>query len=119
MAEAAMAAGLSEDRFEALLNETSADPERAFEDLRALLFDASTALVACRGVEAAGGVLAHFDAHRFGPLLHHYELSNWILYAHARGAQLDPDPAVRSVDAALRSAPVALDWLEREWLRTR
>src|SRR6185437_3808392 len=72
MAEAAMAAGLSEDRFEALLNETSADPERAFEDLRALLFDASTALLGCRGVEAAAGVLASFDAHRFGPLLHHY-----------------------------------------------
>jgi len=119
MAEEAMATGLSEDRFEDLLNETAADPERAFEDLRELLFDASTALLTCRGADAAAGVLAGLDGHRFGPLLHHYELSNWILYARARGAQPEPDPVVRGVDAALRAAPVALDWLEREWLGAR
>ena len=119
MAEVAMSAGLSEERFEALLDETAADPERAFEDLRELLFDASTALLTCRGVDAAAGVLAALDAHRFGPLLHHYELSNWILYARARGARPEPDPVVRGVDAALRAAPVALDWLEREWLGAR
>jgi hypothetical protein len=117
MAEVAAEAGLPEARFEALLQEVSADPERAFEDLRALLFDAATTLVGCAGVEAAAGALEGLQGHRFGPLLHHYELSNWILYAraHAPGA-LAPDPAVRAIDAALRSAPAPLDWLQKEWL---
>jgi hypothetical protein len=117
MAEVAEAAGLDEAGFEALLESVAADPDRAFEDLRALLFDACTALVACAGVEDAAAALARFEGHRFGPLLHHYELSNWILYAraHAAGA-LSPDAAVRAIDAALRSAPIALDWLQAKWL---
>jgi hypothetical protein len=118
MAEVAAAAGLDEDRFEALLRGVAEDPDRAFEDLRELLFDAATALVACSGVEAAAAVLAGLDAHRFGPLLHHYELSNWVLYAraYAGGAGLAPDPAVRALDASLRTAPAALDVLGRGWL---
>jgi len=117
MAEVADAAGLPEDRFEALLQAVSADPERAFEDLRALLFDAATALVACASVESAAAALVRFEGHRFAALLHHYELSNWILFARAYApSALAPDPAVRAVDAALRAAPVALEWLEREWL---
>ena len=117
MAEVAEAAGLDEEGFEALLESVAADPDRAFEDLRELLFDASTALVGCAGVDDAAAVLTRFDGHRFGPLLHHYELSNWILYAraHAPGA-LAPDPAARAIDAALRSAPVALEWLQAKWL---
>jgi hypothetical protein len=118
MADAASAAGLSDDDFEALLQGVSADPDRAFEDLRELLFDAATALVSCRDVDAAAGALERFDAHRFAPLLHHYELSNWILYAraHAPDTLTALAPAVRDVDAALRAAPVALDLLERDWL---
>lgn len=115
MSEVAEAAGLSQADFEALLQGVAADPDRAFEDLRALLFDAAAALSACSGVDAAAEALERLDARRFGPLLHHYELSNWILYARAH-ATAQPDPAVRAVDAALRAAPVALDWLEREWV---
>lgn len=117
MADAAEAAGLPEDEFEALLGEISSDPDRAFEDLRQLLFDAASALVSSRGVDEAAATLDRFEGHRFAPLLHHYELSNWILYAraYAPGA-LGPDPAVRAVDAALRGAPVALDWLEEHWI---
>jgi hypothetical protein len=119
MAEVAEAAGISEERFEAMLQEVAADPERAFEDLRELLFDAGTALVAADGVEAAASVLARFDQHRFGPLLHRFELSNWVLYTRAHAAHaLAPDARVREIDAALRAAPVALDWLERTWLST-
>lgn len=117
MAEVAEAAGLDEAAFEALLGAISADPDRAFEDLRALLFDASTRLLACASVEQAAEALAGFEGHRFAPLLHHYELSNWILYARAHAAdRLAPDPAVRAVDRALRAAPSALDHLERAWL---
>jgi hypothetical protein len=120
MAEVAEAAGLPEEGFEALLSAVSADPDRAFEDLRQLLFDAATTLVGCAGVEAASPALAPLDGHRFGPLLHHYELSNWILYGRAHAAaRLAPDPAVRAFDASLRAAPCSLDLLEREWLPRR
>lgn len=119
MAEVAENAGMSEERFEALLQEIAADPERAFEDLRELLFDAGTALVAADGVDSAAAALARFDGHRFGALLHRFELSNWVLYARAYAPQaLAPDPRVRELDAALRAAPVALDWLQRSWLST-
>jgi hypothetical protein len=118
MAEVAAGAGVDEDGFEALLGEIAADPDRAFEDLRELLFDASSALVRCTGVAEAAEALAKFDEHRFSPLLHHYELSNWVLYARAHAPRAEaPDPAVRAIDQALRAAPVALDWLERTWLR--
>ena len=117
MAEVAAGAGVDEDGFEALLGEIAADPDRAFEDLRELLFDASAGLVRCTGAAEGAAALAKFDAHRFAPLLHHYELSNWVLYARAHTPRAEaPDPAVRAIDDALRAAPVALDWLERAWL---
>jgi hypothetical protein len=117
MAEAAEAAGLAEERFEALLEEVSVDPDGAFEELRELLFDAASTLLDCAGVDAAAKALARFDGHRFGPLLHHYELSNWILYARAHAAErLAPDAVVRDLDRALRAAPNALDHLERVWI---
>lgn len=117
MAEAAEQAGMDEDAFEAMLEEVARDPDRAFEDLRALLFDASTALVRCRTIEDASATLERFDARRFGALLHHYELSTWLLYARAYAHDTgSPDPHVLSIDAELRRAPVALDWLERNWM---
>lgn len=117
MAEAAEAAGLSEAGFEALLEGVSADPDRAFEDLRALLFDVTTALVRCDSLGGAAEILGGFDAHRFAPLLHHYELSNWILSSRAHEASREPDPLARAVDAALRGAEASLDWLDRRWVR--
>jgi hypothetical protein len=115
MSEVTEAAGLSQADFEALLEGVAADPDRAFEDLRALLFDAAVALSACTGVDAAAEALDALDKRRFGSLLHHYELSNWILYARAHGTSA-PDPAVRAVDATLRAAPIALEWLEQAWV---
>jgi hypothetical protein len=117
MADAAEAAGLPADRFEALLGEIAQEPERAFEDLRSLLFDASTSLVRCDSLAAAAEILDGFAAHRFEPLLHHYELSTWILHARSRAATLEPDPTARAVDASLRAAAVSLDWLEARWVR--
>lgn len=119
MREAAAAAGLSDEGFEALMRGVNDDPERAFEDLRALLFDACTSLVACRGVDEAVATLDGLSGRRFAPLLHHFEISNWVLYARAHGASLAPDPAVRALDAELRAAPVSLEWLERQWLSAR
>ncbi len=120
MAEAAEGAGLDEEGFERLLASVAADPERAFEDLRALLFDAGTTLFTCAGPGEAAEAIARFDGHRFAPLLHHYELSNWILYARAYAARPSaPDEAARAVDRALREAPVSLDWLEKRWVDAR
>jgi hypothetical protein len=115
MAEAAEAAGLDEAGFETMLESIAKDPERAFSDLRELLFDATSALFACRTVEDASLALALHDAHRFAPLLHRYELSNWVLYARAYGSP-EVDERARSVDRTLRSEKLSLDWLTREWV---
>jgi hypothetical protein len=117
MAEAAEGAGLSEADFNGLLHGIADDPERAFADLRELLFDATTALLECASADAALTALARFDEHRFGPLLHRYELSNWVLYARAYGQKTTtPDARVAEIDQALRHAPVALDWLTTDWV---
>ena len=116
IADSAAGAGMSDTDFNAMLEGVAADPERAFEDLRELLFDATSALVAAKSATDALVVLSTFDAHRFGALLHHYELSNWVLYARAYASTLAPDPVVRAIDTSLRAAPVALDWLSAKWL---
>jgi hypothetical protein len=116
ISDVAASAGLSDDAIEAMLASVSADPDRAFEDMRSLLFDATTALVQCATPEAAAEVLERLDARPFAPLLHHFELSNWVLASRRLGAEPAADATAREVDAALRAAPVALDWLEANWL---
>jgi hypothetical protein len=115
MADATAAAGLDEDGFESMLESIASDPEQAFADLRELLFDATSALHSCGDVDAATAALAAFDAHRFGSLLHRYELSNWVLYARAYG-DVAGDERARAVDVSLRSEKVPLEWLVREWV---
>jgi hypothetical protein len=115
MADAADAAGLDEEGFEKMLESIATDPERAFADLRELLFDTTSALFACRTVEDASLALALHDQHRFAPLLHRYELSNWVLYARAYGSP-SPDERARAIDTKLRTEKLSLDWLTREWV---
>ena len=116
MADAASEAGVSATAFDALLRGIARDPERAFEDLREMLFDASTALVACNDADEALGVLSRIEGHRFAPLLHRYELSNWVLYARAYASTCARDARVRTIDRALRKSKSALDWLTTEWI---
>jgi hypothetical protein len=117
VSEAAEQAGLSDAGFEALLEAVALDPERAFEDLRSLLFDVTRALYRCQSALDAQAVLESFAAHRFSALLHHYQLSNWVLYARAYGkATADQERAVHELDQTLRSSPVSLDWLAAHWL---
>ncbi len=116
MAETANAAGLTKASFARLLADLSCRPERAFEDLRQLLCDATAALFACRDAEQAHAALAALDGHRFSALLHRYELSNWVLYARAYGRQAGPDPRVVAVDRALRRSKSPLAWLATRWI---
>lgn len=111
MADAAAELGMDEAEFEALIEAVTADPDRAFEDLRALLFDLTTALVSAPNPDAADAVLRRFDDHRFAALLHHYELSTWLLYARAHAGTLDADPEVRALHAAVAAATSPLDHL--------
>ncbi len=114
MAEVAESAGLSATGFARLLEQMAAAPEDAFSELRALLFAVSTQLVRARGPEAAAAVLARHEKHRFFPLLHHYNLANWVLFARAHGAAGD-SRRVLQIDRALRRGD-ALGWLTEHWL---
>lgn len=117
MADAADAAGLSERDAEKLFSSIAKDPDRAFEDLRELLTDATTTLAAAAGPSEALRALATFDAHRFGPILHRYELSNWVLYARAyAGKELAADERVRAMDRTMRAQSAPLDWLVAQWV---
>jgi hypothetical protein len=116
MADAADAAGVDEDDFEALLRSIADDPDRAFEDLRQLLYDATRALMGAADAEQGLAVLAGFDAHRFAPLLHRYELSNWVLYARAYAAP-GASQGADAIDRTLRSEPSSLEWLTTAWVR--
>jgi hypothetical protein len=124
ISDCAQAGGLSEAAVARLLQDIARDPERAFEDMRSLLLDVCRALFVCPGPVDAEQALDRFAGHRFEPLLHHYQLSNWILYARAyagasgssAAASAAQDAAVQRTDAILRQAPVALDWLADNWI---
>lgn len=116
MAEAAAAAGGSPKDFEALLHRMAEDPEGSFEELRELLFDVSMGLLHAGSVDAADEVLSNIHGHVFAPILHHYDLSIWVLYARAYGRDLKPHPGLRKIDATLREETKPLAWLESHWL---
>ena len=117
MTEAAEQAGLSEKQVAGILEGIVADPEQAFEDLRALLFDVTHALFQCSDVQAGASALDAVASHRFAPLLHHYQLSNWVLFARAHGQVGGPiDDRARAVDAQLRAADGSLLWLIDQWI---
>jgi hypothetical protein len=117
MAEAAAEAGADEAAFTALIESVAENPEQAFEDLRALLFDAARQLLTCTTPESAQTVFESLAGHRFGCLLHHYQLSNWLLHVRAHGAHDEAiDATVADMDAQLRAAPVSLNWLAEHWL---
>lgn len=114
MADAAQDAGCDEAQFEALLERATEEPEQSFELLRQLLFDVSFRLSSCEDLDAAADVLQSAEQHVFAPLLHHYELSTWVLFARCYG-QAGGEVA-GSVHAALSAAPDSVAWLQREWL---
>ena len=116
MADATAAAGLSGRDFEKLLEELAADPDRAFADLRELLYDATAALFACRSSREGYDALAALEGHRFSSLLPRYELSNWVLYARAYGDGPSGDARARELDVALRGPGGGLDWLQTHWV---
>jgi hypothetical protein len=116
MADAAAATGLSERGFQKLLAGLAADPDGAFTDLRELLYDATSALFACRTGQEGYAALAALEGHRYSALLPRYELSNWVLYARAYAGERSADARARNVDRALRKDRRSLDWLEENWV---
>ena len=118
MAEAAQAAGLDAAAFEAMLASIADDPDAAFEDLRALLFDGAKALAACRTPLEGEAVLEALEERRFFPLLHHYALASWVLSVRAKKGPLE-DPVVKKLDRALRKAPSSIEKLRADWVVTR
>ena len=116
MAAATENASLSEKDFNNLLESIAENPERAFASLQALLFDTTSALFHCTDAESALAVLDECATHEFGPLLHHYELANWVLYAKAYG-DATPDAKVRETAKALREAADAVKWLTDAWVK--
>lgn len=122
MAEVAVAAGLDDDEFEALLEDVAKDPDQAFEDLRKLLFAITTRLIPVTDASRACEVLASFDEHRFAPLLHHYELTTWITKARlseksTHRAKTGAQREAREVHDVLSSVSSSIEWLEKEWVR--
>lgn len=120
MARSAEGAALGRRGFERLLRAVAADPERAFGEMRTLLFDAASTLFACSSAERAHAALASKDDHPLSPLLLRYELSNWVLFARAYATRaLDASRAAtrtRAVDAGLRTEKRPLSWLAARWL---
>jgi hypothetical protein len=117
----AMAAALAEHGYDERdvsrwLEEVAEEPERAFESLRALLFDVSTGLLSCETVDDAVEVFDRHGRARFAPLLHHFELSNWVLHTRAHGLDRTVDAGVRAVDAGLRAHENPLEWLREAWV---
>jgi hypothetical protein len=115
MADAAAGAGMSRSGFASLLRNLAADPEGAFDALRALLFDASMALYGCGNAEQGLSAIAAFDDQPLAALLPRYELSNWVLYARAYASDA-PDTRVRHIERALRKNGGALAWLQEHWV---
>jgi hypothetical protein len=116
MAAAAGEMGVGNGDFELLLAGIAGDPEGAFAELRELLIDATSALFASEGADTALEALARFESHRFGSLIHHYALANWVLYARAYGDRA-PAQGARAVERSLRLAEDPLEWLTDEWVR--
>lgn len=117
MAEVAEAAGVDAESFEALVETIGDDPDRAFEDLRRLLYDVTTELLAAADADAALAVLLRHQDTRFGCLIHHFEIANWV--QHARAAPRNASgPAAVAVDAALRQSSDPVELLAERWLRS-
>ncbi len=119
MTEAAEAAGASDAEIAALLAHAAEQPEGAFEEVRALLFDVTTELAAAETPERAERILVSHEGRRFAPLLHHFELGTWVLRAKlARAEQRtgDDGASARAVDQQLRGASDAVAWLTERWV---
>lgn len=115
MADVAEHAGVDEDAFASLMEGVRANPEAAFEELRQLLYDVTLGLWHAQDGAQALQVLAAGDRTRFGCLLHHYELANWLQHARAAPANGSAAKAVQ-VDALLRTGALGLDGLAERWL---
>ena len=114
MADAAAEAGMDDDGFASLLQRAASEPEACFDALQQLLFTVAKELAAATGIDAADDVLQAHRGHPFAPLLHHYELVTWVLYARCYGSDSDT-AAVEQIQAAMAKGN-GLEWLSEHWL---
>jgi hypothetical protein len=115
MSEAALAAGVSAKQFRSWLAAVATLPGRSFAELQQLLFEATKALFHADNLEAAAEVLASFAGRTHGFLLHHYALSNWVLYARAHATKAN-DAKTENVARSLAQAADPLIWLVQRWV---
>lgn len=118
MRDVAEANGVDDETFASWLEEMESGPERAFEDLRSLLFDASTKLAMAKTVNEASAVLDGMSSRRFFALLHHFELPTWIMRSRSRVTEApagDTRMSARDLDAALRGANDSIALLASHW----
>lgn len=115
LTDAALGAGVDEEAVSALLEDVATDPDKAFKDLRELLYQATMALYLAKDAAEALTALFGFEGHRFFPFLHHYELSNWVLYCRAFAAP--PSGEGERLHLALTNMDDPLTWLESHWVR--
>lgn len=114
MTTALQEAGLSDPECEAFFERCAAQPGRAFGELRGLLYEVGVSLVSAQGVEAAAAVLQGVASHPMAPLLHHFELPTWTLYARAHAS--GDGAGARALHEALLAAPEPLSYLIERWL---
>ncbi len=117
MRDAAEDANMADDAFEALLQRAAEQPEACFSQLQSLLFRVASELLQSPDIDRAHTVLQAHHSEPFAPLLHHYELVSWVLYARCYGS--GSSDKVAQTWAAMRSAQCTLTWLSDTWLTPR
>ena len=116
MTDAMSEAGLSEGDCSALLTRFADDPHVAFKQLMGLLYEVGTALCHCEDAEAAAAVLVAASSHPLAPLLHHYQVANWVLYSRAYASEDADGSTAAALAAELLSTEDPLSDLVERWL---
>lgn len=89
-----------EDRLKQLLQNMIDDPFASFQRLTRFLIKATLPLLRLNDGTALSKHLAECEAEDFYPLLHHYNVTNWVLAVRARGlpvGQDQPDPRLEDL----------------------
>jgi len=116
MMDAMADAGLADTEAETVFAGFAEAPRRSFADLRSLLYGTGVALWKSDDVDGAARVLESASRHALAPVLHHYRLATWVLYARAYAStDVDSAPAIE-LAAELHASDDPLELLVSRWL---